>query len=87
MNKYFFNLKEKLFKPLQVDVSINGKPVPMEIDTDASVSVMSEETFNQLWPNRCACLQKSQVKLQTYSGEDLDVLGEVRILLIKLNCS
>ena len=72
-----FQLKEKSSKPLQVDVSIDGKPVPMEIDTGASVSVMSEETFNQLWPDHS--LQKSQVKLQTYSGEDLDVLGEVRI--------
>ena len=43
----------------------------MEIDTGTSVSVMSEETFNQLWSNYS--LQKLNVKLQIYSGEDLDV--------------
>ena len=38
-----FQLEEKSSEPLQVDVLIDGKPVPMEIDTGASVSVICQK--------------------------------------------
>ena len=36
-------------KPLLVTVSINNASVEMEVDTGASVSIISEATYNHLW--------------------------------------
>ena len=48
----------------------------MELDTGASVSIISEATYNHHWPQRQApALRESHVKLKTYSGEQVAVKG------------
>ena len=49
----------------------------MEIDTGAAYSLMSKTTYCELWPDRG--LDKSTVKLCTYSGEALEVLGSIPV--------
>ena len=67
-------------KPLLVTVSINNTSVEMEVDTGASVSIISEATYNRLWsPEDAPPLQESSVKLRTYSGEQIGVKGSIRI--------
>ena len=59
--------------PYKVTLTIEGKSVQMEIDTGASLSLVSEHTYQELWPT--ASLQKTAVKLKTYTGTPLKVLG------------
>jgi predicted aspartyl protease len=40
------------FKPYGVSVKINGRAIDMEIDTGASVSIISEETFKTICRNQ-----------------------------------
>lgn len=64
-------------EPLTTTVFINRKPVQMEIDTGAAVSLVSERTFDKLWKKREAPgLRRPRVKLHTYSGEQLVIVGE-----------
>ena len=52
----------------------------MELDTGASVSIVSEATFNRLWPQgEAPAMHESQVKLKTYSGEQLTVKGMIEV--------
>ena len=52
-------------KPLLVSVSIDNASLEMEVDTGASVSIISEETYNRLWsPEDAPPLQESSVKLR-----------------------
>ena len=37
--------------PIKVKLEIQGKPVEMEVDTGAAVSIISEETYKRLFPN------------------------------------
>ena len=60
--------------PIHVTMSLNGKPIPMEIDTSAAVSIMTETKFMEISSEE---LQGSLVNLCTYSGEKLSVKGEV----------
>ena len=46
----------------------------MELDTGASVTVVSEKTWHELFPNRP--VNQSQVRLKTYTGEPLAILGQ-----------
>ena len=49
----------------------------MQLDTGASLFLMSESTFRELWPERN--LSPSQVRLCSYSGEPIPVLGSVDV--------
>ena len=76
-----FNITHTSTKPLLVTVELNQAPVDMEVDTGASVSLISKDTYDKLWPNLTTAppLQKSDILLRTYTGEHLDVVGSVSI--------
>jgi len=64
-------------KPFEVELVIDDQPVSMEIDTGASLSIISAETCKTLWPDRR--LQPSSARLKTYTGEILPVLGSLQV--------
>ena len=55
---------------------LDGKPLCMEVDTGAAVSLVSERTYRSLFPERC--LQPSKACLHTYSGE-LITVGQTEV--------
>ena len=60
----------KTTNPLVVTVTLNKMRCVMEVDTGASVSIMSEKRFKQLR----VVLSQSQAKLFTYTGKQILVL-------------
>lgn len=62
-------------KPLTCELTIEGKPLVMEIDTGTEVSIISEATHWAIFPE----LQpvKSRVLLKTYTNEVMSVVGEL----------
>ena len=66
-------------KPYRVDIAINDKPTKMEIDTGASLTILSERTICEQWPE--LTVLPSQVKLHSYSGEAIPVLGTVDVVV------
>ena len=63
--------------PYRVTLEINGKPLEMEIDTGATVSIISEITKKALFPK--AKLNQTSLALHTYSAEPLTVLGQMSV--------
>ena len=59
--------------PYKVTLAIEGKSVQMDIDTGASLSLVSEHMYRELWPT--VPLQETSVTLTTYTGTPLKVLG------------
>ena len=52
----------------------------MELDTGATVSLISEITYHKLWPeSQQPQLHSSSRQLQTYTGEELAVRGSLSI--------
>ena len=50
----------------------------MELDTGASLTIMSKKTFDSLWSaGRAPKLNHTSACLRTYTGEPLKVLGVV----------
>ena len=81
-------------KPIMVTLKLNGAPIAMELDTGAGMSIVSKQTFDQLWQRgKQPMLQQSSVCLSTYTGEKLPVLGVADVVveykqqseLLKLN--
>ena len=60
--------------PILKTMSLSGFPVDFELDTGATVTVMSEQMFLEYFPGRP--LQPSTVRLKTYTGETMPVVGE-----------
>ena len=59
-----------------VELKLKRAPISMELDTRARISVVSKNTYNQLWPgSEKPWLQTSTVHLKTYTGEKLPVFG------------
>ena len=68
--------------PLMVTLTLNGSPISMELGTGAGISIVSKQTYNQLWrENKQPPLQPSSVHLNTYTGEKLPVLGVTNVVV------
>ena len=63
--------------PIKLMVQIEGHQVEMELDTGAAVSLMSEKTFKELWPEKK--LSPTKCRLVSYSKEPIPVAGSVDV--------
>ena len=66
-------------KPMELNINVQGKTIVMELDTGTAVTLISEETYHKLFSD--IPLQESTVKLKSYSGEDIPVLGQTQVLV------
>ena len=74
-----FNVSSFRSKPYVVTVHINGAELPMEVDTGASLTLISKSTFDKLWnAQEAPNLQSTTSKLRTYTGET----SRYRVLLM-----
>ena len=69
-----FTLGSTHSPPLRVEVYLDQQPVSMQVDMGATVSVISHNVFQSLWDSPPS-LMKSDVKLQSYTGEQIGVIG------------
>ena len=72
-----FAIGSQVERPIKVELTIDEKPVVMEVDTGAAVSVVSEDVFKRTFPG--AELRPSKLVLRTYTGESMPVLGELAV--------
>ena len=77
-NFKLFHLHQGKPEPsIMVPVKVNRVSHSMELDTGASVSIMSEETCGRRFPK--VPLEESQIKLKTYTGEALEIIGQALV--------
>ena len=64
-----------------VSVLVDGKALEMEVDTGASVSLISERTFKTHWrkEDKRPTLKRATVKLSSYTGETIKVIGAIDV--------
>ena len=67
-----YHVEEKNKPPYLVNLSLNGAPTQMELDTGAALSLISESTYTQLWKIP-PTLEPTSMRLRTYSGQPLTV--------------
>ncbi len=62
---------------IMLDLTVDTKPLQMELDTGASVSIVSEKTWKTVLD--APALAVSPIKLKTYTGHQLKVLGQLLV--------
>ena len=66
--------------PILVNLRLNGKDISMELDTGATLSIVSEKTYHSLFsPDTALQLKASSAELKTYTGEVLNILGTITV--------
>ena len=68
---------KKSSDPFEVEMYLNDKPIRMEVDTGAAVSIISRSQQRQLLPN--VPVLSSNIHLKTYTGERIDVIGKLMV--------
>ena len=63
--------------PIVVQLQLNGKVLDMEVDTGAALSVISESTRREVFPNDT--LLPSNLILKTYTDERMEVTGTLNM--------
>ena len=75
-----FNMNTNRVKPIQVTVNVNGVDITMEVDTGASVSIISESTYRKYWEKgQAPPIVPSRTNLKTYTGEQLSIKGVINV--------
>ena len=76
-----FNVPRARSSPILVMVQLNEASLEMEVDTGATASLISDSTLKSLWSDgNPPPLHPTDVKLRTYTGEELKVLGSLGAL-------
>uniref|UniRef100_A0A1X7T2S0 Peptidase A2 domain-containing protein n=1 Tax=Amphimedon queenslandica TaxID=400682 RepID=A0A1X7T2S0_AMPQE len=65
-------------KPIVVSVSVNKVDLSMELDTGASLSIMSKDTYSSL-SSTLPPISPSHVILTTYTGEKIKPVGAIDV--------
>ena len=73
--------------PLTTPITVNGKTISMEIDTGSAVSIISESSYKEIFQANSESWHTTDVKLCTYSGEQLPVKGKVSCEVSYNNCT
>ena len=75
-----YAIKDGSNNPITMEVSLNDVPVTMELDTGASVSVINYQTYQDIaQQSTLSPLLASSVRLQTYTGEKIEILGAAKV--------
>ncbi|XP_063933135.1 uncharacterized protein K02A2.6-like isoform X2 [Zophobas morio] len=75
-----FNLDFQVEEPMKLQVSVNNVRLPIQIDCGATLSVITEECYNQYFKTACP-LFKSRLKLKSYSGDTVANKGYIKATL------
>lgn len=73
-------IQYQIGNPFNVELSLNGAPLSMQVDTGASATNISNSTYSTLWEVPPP-LSESTVTLKTYTGEVIPVLGTLKTLV------
>jgi len=61
-------------------MQINDAKLPMEMDTGATLTMISKSTYDRLWEAQAASsIQSTNSELRMYTGENIEILGIVKV--------
>ena len=80
-------VRDGIASPILLDFTLNDIPTQFELDTGAGVSIINKATYEKvLRGSQLPPLGPAKVKLKTYSGETISVLGMTSGTNLNYNC-
>jgi hypothetical protein len=75
---HLYSLENRKTPPIGVIMQIEGREVPMEVDTGATVTVMGVSKFIELGFSERK-LEETRIRLKTYTGEVVKPEGVLNV--------
>ncbi|KAM3622745.1 uncharacterized protein V6R79_002741 [Siganus canaliculatus] len=66
-------------EPYYATVKVVGQDITFEVDSGATASVISEETYRKTWGSNPPPLRKSRLRLRTYTGQPIPHCGVIYV--------
>lgn len=60
-------------------LTVQSQPVTFEVDSGAACTLVSSDTFRGVWPTNPPVLQPSDIRLRTWAGQKIEVLGTATV--------
>ena len=76
-----FTVHSELQDAMTVELTMNGIPVTLELDTGAALTLINRETYHRI-ATSSQPLEKTKVKLKTYTGETIELLGAANFKVV-----
>ena len=73
-----YNVQSPSCRQMSVEINIDEKPVRMEVDTGATLSIMSHNTYLET-EETAPPIESNNAKLSTYTGQRIAVVGTVDV--------
>lgn len=83
-----YSMSQEMSKvaPITHTLNINGIKVTLEVDTGCGVTILSKRQYTQLWKKTGTSeLSPCSLRLKTYTGERLGVLGMAQVKVLNKN--
>nr|XP_023665672.1 LOW QUALITY PROTEIN: uncharacterized protein K02A2.6-like [Paramormyrops kingsleyae] len=80
-NMFGVEMDEDPPMPYYTTVAVNGRNIKFEIDSGATASVISEDTYKKTWGSKQPPLCPSKLKLRTYTGQPIPLLGVLQVVI------
>ncbi|XP_034549867.1 uncharacterized protein K02A2.6-like [Notolabrus celidotus] len=74
-NMFGVETDEEPPEPYYATITVEGQDIKFEIDSGATASVISEETYRKTWGSNLPPISKSKIRLRTYTGQPIPHLG------------
>ncbi|XP_061883310.1 uncharacterized protein K02A2.6-like isoform X1 [Entelurus aequoreus] len=78
-NMFGVETDEEPPEPYYATVTVGGQDIKFEIDSGATASVISEDTYRRTWGLNQPPIRPSKLKLRTYTGQPIPHLGVVYV--------
>ncbi|KAF4090749.1 hypothetical protein AMELA_G00055870, partial [Ameiurus melas] len=66
-------------RPYYATVTVEGQDIKFEVDSGATASVISEETYRRTWGHKPPPIKPLNLKLRTYTGQAIPHLGVLHV--------
>ena len=75
-----YPVQDQATSPLKTIENVEDQNLTMEVDTGASVTIISEATLRSIWRTQSVpLLHPTDVRLRTYTGEGIPVVGQLTV--------
>ncbi|XP_048002806.1 uncharacterized protein LOC125239306 [Leguminivora glycinivorella] len=72
-------VSNKVVAPFYAEVQLDGRLVNLEVDCGAAYTMLRESTAREIWNGNLPSLDKSKVRLTTWTENQVELLGEAEV--------
>ncbi|GLV46088.1 hypothetical protein CBL_05173 [Carabus blaptoides fortunei] len=79
--EFSMNQVKSVVDPISIEVKLDGRKHAMEVDSGSPFTIISNETFNRLWPISKPIVKDCDIKMRSYTQQSLKMKGKIDVMV------